>query len=304
MSASNGTYALITSAYNEEKYIQTTMNAVVSQTILPSKWVIISDGSTDGTDEIVTAYSKKHEFIQFVRLDRDKSSCNFASKVYAIKYGYELVKDMPFLCIGNLDADVFLESHYFEGVLHEFQTNPILGIGGGVILDRKQVNLKIRPNDDFRHVSGAIQLFRRECYEAIGGYIPIPAGGEDTVAVVMARMKGWHVEVFPDLQVFHLKDSPATRGVLKESFRDGAKDYALGSHPVFQIIKSSTKIKQKPYLLSAVTRMVGFFWQYLRARERAVDNDFINYLRKEQSQKLNKMLHNKIRYLFNMRSMQ
>jgi poly-beta-1,6-N-acetyl-D-glucosamine synthase len=286
-------YALITPALNEEKHIEKTLKAVLSQTILPVKWVIISDGSTDRTDEIVKHYSDAHEFIQYLRLDRDKASTDFASKVHAFNKGYEKLKGMDYLYVGNVDADVSFDRGFFEDMLKEFENNARLGIAGGYIFEEDQGQLKSVPGNDIRLVSGQVQLFRKECYESIGGYLPISVGGEDTVANIMARMNGWDVSAFPNLKIIHSKIGSVARGFVKESFRDGAKDYAIGSHPFFQILKSLKRMRQKPYILAAIIRTIGYFWQYGRRQERPVNNEFIKCIRREQFRRLQALLPKK-----------
>ena len=109
-------YVLITSARNEKKYIEKTLNSVVCQTVLPKQWVIVSDGSTDGTDEIVFNYSKKHENIRLLRSETHNTR-NFGSKVAAFRLGVESLRHLQYDFIGNLDADVSFDSHYFELLL-------------------------------------------------------------------------------------------------------------------------------------------------------------------------------------------
>jgi glycosyltransferase involved in cell wall biosynthesis len=284
-------YALITPAYNEEKYITNTIESVLAQTLLPVKWVIVSDGSTDHTDEIITQYAENHDFIHYLRLEKNKSAGNFAAKVFAFNAGYELMTGIPYAFIGNMDGDVSFDAHYFERILQEFHHNPGLGIAGGRIFEETDGRLQTLSFDDMHYVSGRIQLFRRECYEVIGGYRPVPAGGEDTIAVVMARMHGWECTIYPHLQIVHHKKSTSARGFLRESFRDGAKDYSLGSHPAFQVLKSVNRIRQKPYLLASLVRMLGFLWQYLSKQERLVSKEFVKVFRLEQGKKVKSMLH-------------
>src|SRR5512143_1897618 len=177
------TYALITPAYNEDKHIIHTINSVLSQTVMPIKWVIINDGSTDRTDEIITENVRGHDFIHYLRLDKDKSSRNFASKVHAFNYGYKLLKEIPYSFVGNLDADVSFEPHFYEYLLNKFKTNPRIGIVGGYIYEKNNGTFQCLGTNSPSYVSGATQLFRRECFDAIGGYLTFAAGGEDSCAV-------------------------------------------------------------------------------------------------------------------------
>ena len=279
-------YVLITAARNEEAYIAGTIESVITQTILPKKWVVVSDGSTDGTDKIVNDYSIICDFIQLIRVDGNNRKANFASKVNAINVGYQQVRNLTYDFIGNLDADVTFESDYYESILRKFQQSPRLGIAGGFIHERSGEHFKSRQFNYAGSVAGAIQLFQRECYEAIGGHLPIKTGGEDWATEVMARMKGWEVEAFPEIIVYHHKQSKVARGTLRESIRQGLMDYSLGSHPFFEIMKCLRRAKEKPYLLVSSLRLCSFILSYCRRQKREVSDEFIRYLRKEQLERL------------------
>ncbi len=207
-------YVLITPARNEAAFIEGTIKSVIAQTILPLKWVIVSDGSTDGTDEIVRKYIPDNPWIELIRMPESRDR-TFAAKVACVNAGYERVKEIPYDIIGMLDADITFGPDYFEYLLSQFKDNPKLGVAGtpfvedGVQYDYKFSNIE--------HVSGACQLFRRECYEDIGGYIPIKGGGIDVVAVTNRadeRLADPHLhgeDLFPSPQDGH--------GVIEQSQR-------------------------------------------------------------------------------------
>jgi GT2 family glycosyltransferase len=199
--------------------------------------------------------------------------------------GYETLPG-AYSFIGILDGDVTFDSCYYEKILKKFAENFKLGIAGGIILDQYSDHCIRRPPKNSNYVAGCIQLFRRNCYEDIGGLCPIKEGGEDTIAVITAQMKGWETEAFEELKVFHHKHSKAARGILSESFREGRMFYALGSHPLFEIIKSIKKIIEKPYFLFAFTRICSYTWQYFQKQQRPVSKEFIRFLRKEQFDQL------------------
>jgi glycosyltransferase involved in cell wall biosynthesis len=276
-------YVLITAARNEKAYIGKTIEAVLSQSILPKRWVIVSDGSTDCTDEIIKKHSEDSSLIEFLRRDPGNfQNSDFASKVFALNAGYECLKNDSYDYIGHLDADITFERKYYEYVLSKFDQNPLLGIAGGFILEPVQGNFKSRPYNTIRSVAGGIQLFRRECYENIGGFIPLKMGGEDTYAEVMARSKGWKVESFQEIVVYHHKIGRLIRGKIRECFRKGMVGYSLGSHPLFEGAKCLRRVGEKPYLIGAFIRLVGFFWPYFIKQERLVSTEFIRIIREEQ----------------------
>lgn len=284
-------YVLITPAKNEEAYIEETIKSVISQTILPKEWVIVSDGSIDRTEQIVSKYAAIHDFIQLLRIS-EKRRRNFRSKVDAINTGYKQLKHIDYEFIGNLDADVSFNSNYYESILEKFQRNARLGIAGGFIFERYNEKFKSRSSNSTRSVAGAIQLFRYECYEAIGGYFPIEIGGEDWCAEVIARINGWQVEAFPEIRVFHHRHSGTpVGGVFRKCFREGLKDFSFGSHPLFEIFKCLRRVKEKPYVVGALLRMCGFIRAYYKRERRVVSDEFVNYLRREQMYRLKSIFY-------------
>jgi glycosyltransferase involved in cell wall biosynthesis len=283
----HSSYALVTAARDEEKHIPTTLQSVVSQTLKPAAWVIVSDGSTDGTDKIVKEFTQDHAFIQFVRLDPNCKR-NFQSQVYAINAGFAQLRLKDYVFLGNLDADISLIPSYYEEVIRRFQQSPCLGLAGGWLYEPRgpEGAFVPRPYNSDTSVPHGIQLFRRKCFEEIGGYMPLPYGGPDWLAEVMARLKGWEVAVYRDLQVKHHKLTSSAEGILRGGFRQGRMDYFLGSHPLFEIFKCSYRLLQWPFFISAFVRMAGFVYSYLSKEKRTLPREFIMFLRAEQKRKL------------------
>jgi len=277
-------YVLITPAKNEELFISKTMNSLLSQTILPIKWIIVSDGSTDGTDDIVKKYSKDHKFIDFVRLDSSKER-NFRSKVNAFKAGYKRINKIEYDYIGNLDADVSFGPNYYECVLSILENNPNIGIAGGgtvEIIDDKYY----KEIDSPWNIPGAIQLFRKKCFEDIGGYISAERG-IDAIAVIMARMKGWEIKKRSELKVYHHRKSGTGKdNILVSRFKYGASDFTFGFHPIYMIFKFINRIRQKPIILSSISRLCGYFYAYLRQRPFVLPKDVIEQIRNEQKNRI------------------
>lgn len=278
-------YVLVTAAYNEEAFIENTIKAVISQTLLPKRWVIVSDTSVDDTDKIVKEYAERYNFIELIRTEKNHAR-NFASKVYALNAGLERLKGDDYEFIGNLDADISFEEPYFSRLIGEFDRDSGLGLAGGFIYEKNNGRFTTRTNNSVRSVAGAVQMFRRECFESVGGILALKYGGEDWCAEVMARMKGWRVRAFPELRVFHHKPTGAGAGVLRYWFHQGFMDYSLGSHPIFVIIKCLRRLRTKPYFKGALARLAGFVCANYRREKRSVSTEFVDYLRKEQKARL------------------
>jgi biofilm PGA synthesis N-glycosyltransferase PgaC len=287
--SSTRTYVLMTAAHNEEAFIEKTIMSVLAQTLLPLRWVIVSDGSTDKTNEIVEKYSTAHEFIVFLKLTRPPGR-NFGSKGLALEKGCKLLNGLPYGFIGNLDADVAVEPFYFEVLLSKFERDPRLGIAAGFIYEEQDGEFRSRTANRIDSVPHAAQLARRECYELIGGYNVFKYGGEDWFAQTCARMKGWRAQALPELMIFHHRQTGAASGLLRHHFRAGRSDYSFGSDPIFELLKCAVRVSEKPWLLGAATRLLGFAWSFASNEKRPVSEEFVGFLRKEQRTKIFKAI--------------
>jgi glycosyltransferase involved in cell wall biosynthesis len=282
----NQTYVLVTAAYNEERFITRTIDAVVSQTVPPRQWVIVSDASGDRTDQIVESYAQRHSYIRLLRITEDHPR-NFEAQVRAINLGLARLESTDSEFIGNLDADVSFGPNYFGDLLGRFESNPKLGLAGGIIQERDGWIQKPPRGEILRSVPHAVQLFRRACLDALGGrYRVLRYGGPDTYAELAARMKGWDVEGFPDLVVHHHRYMASAGGVLRGRFRQGLMDYSLGFLPVFECLRCARRLRERPMILGAVLRIAAYFWAYLGVRERLVPDEFVQFVRAEQQERM------------------
>jgi biofilm PGA synthesis N-glycosyltransferase PgaC len=282
-------YVLITPARNEAEYIAKTLESVVAQTVLPLRWVIVSDGSTDATDAIVESYQTGRPWLHLVKLP-PRSERDFAAKVNAFRVGQQCVEDLPYDVIGNVDGDVSFPTDYFEFLLGKFESTPELGVAGTHYVEGELHSFK----DSYinvQHVNGQIQLFRRRCFEQIGGYQPIKGGGIDWVAVTSARMKGWKTYSFGE-RVFHHHRVMGTAGsnVLQARFHYGTKDYFLGGHPLWQVARSMFQLAKPPYVVGGLALLAGYVWCWLARRERPVSPELMKFHRREQIARLKGLL--------------
>lgn len=288
--ASHYTYVLITPARNEEAFIEHTIKSVVAQTVLPLKWIIVSDGSTDGTDDIVKKYAAKHQWLELVRMP-ERRKRHFAGKVQAFNAGYAKVKNLNYDIIANLDADISFERDYISFLLSKFDENPRLGVGGTPFKEGSH-------HYDYRftsieHVSGACQMFRRECFEEIGGYLPLKVGGIDLIAVLTARMKGWQTRTFTEkICKHHRKIGTANHRHLMVTFRSGYHDYLMGVDAVWQFFRSAYQISNKPYIVGGCILLAGYLWAMVARAERPVSIEIIEFRKKEQRSRLREFFSN------------
>jgi len=274
-------YVLISAAHNEEATIERTIESVLSQTKPPERWAIVSDSSDDRTDQIIQAYETDYPCIKYGRVTRAPGR-SFASKIIALRIACRLLENMSFDLIGNIDADVTLQNTYFATLVERFDSDPTLGIAGGWIYEQYKGRYISRRFNSTESVPHAAQLVRRTCYEAIGGYALLRYGGEDWHALVSAQMNGWRAEAFQELIIYHHRPN---RTLFRSGFQAGRMDYSFGSYPAFEIVKCLRR-SSGPLLAEGLIRMCGFLLGYLVGEERQVTGEFIEFLRRDQKQRL------------------
>lgn len=282
-------YVLITPARNEADFIQKTLDSVVAQTRLPERWVIVDDASTDATPQIVRNYAEHHRWIELLQRP-PRTERNFAGKAHAFNAGLDRMVDVPFDVIGNLDADISFEPDYMEFLLGKFAENPKLGVAGTPMIEAGFDTLR----DSFYNendVYGACQLFRRACFEEVGGYTPVKGGGIDWIAVRMARYKGWLTKSFADKTFFHHRPMGATEtSIWRARFDYGRKDYFLGNHPLWQVFRVAFQMLKRPYGIGGVLLLSGYLHSLITRVERPVAPELLAFHRREQLERLKQLL--------------
>ncbi|MFZ3374624.1 MAG: glycosyltransferase family 2 protein [Chthoniobacterales bacterium] len=290
-------YVLITPARNEAEFIEQTIGSVIAQTVLPDKWVIVSDGSTDGTDEIIQHYANQHSWIELVRMP-ERRDRQFAAKAHAFNTGYAYLcsalrtSHSAFDLIGNLDADITFGPDYFSFLLSKFQVSPELGVAGTPFVeDHERIDHHSYAHQfaNSTHVSGACQMFRKKCFEEVGGYVPVKAGAIDWIAVTTARMKGWQTRTFTEKVCFHhrkLGVGSSSPGKLPMWFHYGRKAYLVGGHPLWECSRGLFRMLEKPFVLGGLWFIAGYVWTTLLRDERAVSRELMQFHRAEQMARL------------------
>jgi poly-beta-1,6-N-acetyl-D-glucosamine synthase len=278
-------YAIVTPAHNEEAFIERTIQSVIVQTVLPLKWVVVDDGSTDRTADIVESYSSRHPFISLVKVRREVGR-DFGKKVNAFNRGLVETENIPYYFVGNLDADISLGRDYFENILREFEKDSRLGIAGGMVYSRigdEFVSQEVAPDS----VAGAVQLFRRECFEQIGGYTALPFGGIDAAAEITARMKGWTVRTFPEQRALeYRRTGTATARPLAARMREGGRMYSLGYGILFFGFRCLYRSMERPRIIGSVAALIGYLAALIRRDTVVLPLQVVEYLKSEQREKL------------------
>ena len=289
-------YVLITPAHNEGAFIEKTLSSMVAQTALPERWVVVDDGSTDQTAEIVESYAKRYSWVELVRRPR-RLDRSFAGKVHAFNAGLERVRSVPFDVIGNLDADLSFDPDYLEFLVGKFSDDPRLGVTGTPFTEDGGYDSAKDSFEGENHVAGGCQLFRRQCFEEVGGYLANPAGGIDWIAVTTARMKGWKTQSFPEKRFHHYRTlGTAGRSSLAASFSYGEKDYYLGGSPVWQLFRVAYRMTRRPIFIEGLALLSGYCWAALRRVRRPVTPELMRFHRREQMKKLKTIFRTLLRF--------
>jgi len=283
-------YVLITPARNEEKYIAKTLESVTAQTSIPLKWVIVNDGSTDRSQALVQSYAGRHNWIQLINLPA-RTGRDFAAKVKAFNTGRQALRELHYDIIGNLDADVSFEPDYFEFLLNRFEEWPDLGVAGTPFIEENSAGYDYTFTN-IEHVSGAIQMFRRQCFDDIGGYTPNERGGIDWVAVTSARMLGWRTRTFVEKKLFHHRPigTAGNRG-FKSQYKQGQKDFFLGGHPLWELFRSVYQMSRKPYGIKGSCLLLGYFAAWVSGEKRAIPESLVRFNQEEQMLRLRRFVH-------------
>ena len=283
-------YVLITSARNEEALIAKTLDSVVAQTQLPEHWVITDDGSTDRTVEIIEEYTARFPWISLVRR-LNRPDRHFTGKADAVNAAFKFLEAASFDIVGNLDADVSFEPDLMEFLMQKFSTDPQLGVAGVPYLEGSFDSAR----DSFEgenYVAGQMQLFRRQCFQEIGGYVKSRAGGVDWIAVMTARMKGWKVRSFDEKRfIHHRRMSSAERGMLAAYFSYGQKDYYVGGSPLWEIFRVAFRVMKKPWLIGGIAVFCGYCHAAMTRSPRPVSLELMRFHRHNQLKKLKQIFH-------------
>ncbi len=276
-------YVIITPARNEEENIEATILAVAGQSILPSEWIIVDDGSTDQTAAIVRRYALEYPWIRLLDLPDRGFREPGSGVIRAVNFGLQslLTKEWDFIV--KLDADLDFDQTYFEHCFDEFRQDPKLGIGGGTICHQIDGKVVADHQPNF-HVRGATKIYRRAFWDASGGLYAVP--GWDTLDEVKANMLGWTTRSFPDLKLLHRRITGSADGTWRNYFKNGRANYITGYHPLFMLMKCIKRLRERPYFVVSAALFCGFASGYLRGVSQVAEPELIRYVRRQQVRRL------------------
>jgi biofilm PGA synthesis N-glycosyltransferase PgaC len=289
-------YIIVSPVRDEAQYLDTTIRCIVNQTIRPVQYILVDDGSTDDTLNIMHRWAAQYPWI--VPVHRSDSNpgkseetqensrgkrARAAKEILAFYEGFHgfAISDWDFLV--KLDGDVGLEPNYFERCFQEFERDPKLGIGGGVICHIEEGHAVVERQPDF-HVRGATKIYRDTCWKAIGG---VSSGAAwDSLDELKANMLGWSTRSFPQLQVLHYRYTGAANGTWQNAVKKGEWNYISGYHPLFMACKILRNVIKKPWLSGAAGLLYGYLRAFFLRAPQVEDRPLIRYIRDQQLRRL------------------
>jgi biofilm PGA synthesis N-glycosyltransferase PgaC len=276
-------YVIISPVRDEGQFLECTINSVLGQTIHPSEWIIVDDGSTDNTGAIVDRYASSYSWIRGVHRENRGFRKAGGGVVEAFNDGYRMLSRRDWEFVVKLDGDLTFAPDYFEKCFREFTHEPTLGIGGGTICNVTNGTEQPEKGPEF-HVRGATKIYRKECWDAIGGFWPAP--GWDTMDEVKAQRLGWTTRSFSELHLVHHRMTGTAEGIWAGMVKNGRANYICGYHPLFMFSKCIVRLFRWPYIVGSLGLMYGFISSYLKRIPQVDDLATIKYLRHHQLNRL------------------
>ncbi|MAZ58124.1 MAG: glycosyl transferase family 2 [Flavobacteriales bacterium] len=275
---------IITPACNEEKHLAALIDSMSNQSILPSCWLIVDDGSTDSTSNVIKQSTIKYSWIKYLRKEKTGTRSPGKSVMETFYFGFNHINNREYDVIFKLDADLVLPPNYIETIINEFQKNTKIGMVGGVCVIESNGQHILETETNLDHIRGALKAYRKECFQEIGGLVQ--KMGWDTVDEHYARFKGWKVSVLTDLEVLHQRSTHQEYGFLKAAFRNGKMLYSIRMDIFLVIANSIKKVFKFPYLLLGLFMCLGYVYAFLTRYERIVNKDLGKFIRKYRYKKI------------------
>lgn len=285
-------YVVVSPVRDEAQYLETTIRSMIQQTVKPTQWILVDDGSTDRTAQIIRQYALDYPWITLFQrpgsnrgravTSRGDRACE-AKEIQAFYAGLPEVSARDWEFLVKMDGDVAFEPDYFQRCFSEFESDQKLGIGGGNISNLVEGKLQPEPAPRF-HVRGATKIYRRKCWEEIGGIAR--AAGWDTLDEVKANMLGWQTRTFPGLTMVHLRYTGAANGAWKNAYKNGLWSYTVGYHPLYLVIRCANRVFKRPCVIGSVGLLCGYMTGFFRRVPHTESQELVRYLRNQQLRRI------------------
>jgi biofilm PGA synthesis N-glycosyltransferase PgaC len=280
-------YVIVSPGRNEAKFMRRTLDSVIAQTHRPALWVIVDDGSTDESPEILADYAARHDWIRVVRREDRGHRAVGSGVIDAFYAGWETVDPERYAYLCKLDLDLDLPERYFEGLIEKMEADPRLGTcsGKAYYIDGSGNRVWERMGDEMS--VGASKFYRRACFEDIGGFVREVMW--DGLDCHMVRWKGWRAQSFPGeaLAFEHLRPMGSSQqNILVGRRRHGAGQWFMGSDPIYFTATALWKMAHPPYITGGLATLQGFIGAWLAGAKQYDDPELRAFIRRYQRRAL------------------
>jgi glycosyltransferase involved in cell wall biosynthesis len=276
-------YLLVSPCRDEARYMRRTLDSVAAQTLRPAAWVVVDDGSTDATPDILEEYARRLPYLKVVRrADRGRRAVG-PGVVEAFYAGLDTVSLDDFAYVCKLDLDLDLPARYFERLVARMEANPRLGtVSGKPYFHRADGRLEAEVCGDEMSV-GMTKFYRTACFREIGGFVREVMW--DGIDCHRCRMLGWLAESVDEeeLRFIHLRPMGSSQnGIWTGRVRSGFGQYYMGTAPAYLLASAAFRLFKHPVISGSAGMVWGYFSSAARGRPRYADTDFRSFLRRYQ----------------------
>jgi poly-beta-1,6-N-acetyl-D-glucosamine synthase len=271
----------ITPARDEEKFLPRLIESMAAQTLRPERWIVIDDGSTDATSEILDEAAKRYPWIDVKHLPVGRARLPGGESILMQFLPHDVWQN--FDAIFRVDADITFKPDFIELMAAEFARDRKLGIAGSALFEPEGTAWREIRSPSF-HTRGAVKLYSRPCFEAIGGLVS--GLGWDTIDEARAMMLGYKSHAFRHIRAYHHRPQGAAGGYIKGNLAAGRAAYNVGYHPLFLMMRAAKRGLMWPPVIGGFFLLAGYAEGYLRRTEKIAPPDLIKYIRRQQLRRL------------------
>lgn len=276
-------YCLITPCRDEAKFARQTLDSVTRQSLLPALWVIVDDGSSDETPQILAEYAAKYSWIRVLRREDRGQRAVGSGVIDAFYHGYDTINPDDFDYVCKLDLDLVLPEHYFQTLVEKMEQNPRLGTCSGKAYFKGPSGRLISEKLGDENAIGAAKFYRTICFKQIGGFQRFVMW--DGIDGHRCRMLGWIAASWdePELRILHLRPMGSSyKNWWTGRMKHGVGQYYMGTHPIYMLVSAAFRLTRPPYIIGGIAMFWGFIKSYLTHGKRYEDPEFRKFLRRYQ----------------------